>query len=97
MCLKESREKNPENSLMVQWLRLCAFTTMAWVQSLVRELRFHMVQPKKKKKKSYREIELYKIMLLDHWKVLRIKFKADDYEICGTQIYLTKKYFSIMT
>lgn len=68
---------------------------MAWVQSLVRELRFHMVQPKKKK--SYREIELYKIMLLDHWTVLGIKFKADDYEIWGTQIYLTKKYFSIMT
>ena len=57
----------------------------------------HGAAKKKKKKKSYREIELYKIMLLVHWKVLRIKFKADDYEICGTQIYLTKKYFSIMT
>ena len=52
-----------------------------------------MVQPKK----SYREIELYKIILLDHWTVLRIKFQADDYEIWGPQIYLIKKYFSIMT
>lgn len=36
-------------------------------------------------------------MLLDHWTALRIKSKADDYKILGTQIYLTKKYFSVMT
>ena len=28
------------NSLAVQWLGLCAFTTRAYIQSLVRELRF---------------------------------------------------------
>ena len=29
------------NSLVVQWLRLCAVIAMAWVQSLVRKLRSH--------------------------------------------------------
>ena len=83
---------------MVQWLRLCAFTTNGLGSIPSQGVKIpHGAAKKKKKKKSYREIEFYKIMLLDHWKVLRIKFKADDYEICGTQIYLTKKYFSIMT
>ena len=31
-------------SLMVQWLRICLPTEGAWVWSLVRELRFHILQ-----------------------------------------------------
>ena len=42
------------NSLAVQWLGLGAFIAMAWLQSLVRELRSCKlaVQPKGKKKKK---------------------------------------------
>ena len=42
-------------SLMVQWLRLCFPMQGAQVQSLVRELRSHMLNhvAKKKKKKGY--------------------------------------------
>ena len=43
-----------ESLLVTKQLWLWAFTAVAWVQSLVWELRFpQMVQPKKKKKKSY--------------------------------------------
>ena len=35
---------------MVQWLGFCTFSAGAWVQSLVRELRFHKPHAKKKKK-----------------------------------------------
>ena len=38
------------SSLVVQWLELGAFTAVAWVQSLVGELRFGQ---KKKKKRRY--------------------------------------------
>ena len=45
-----------KSSLVVQWLGLSAFTAVAWVQALVRELRSHklpsMAKKKKKKKKS---------------------------------------------
>ena len=34
-----SINSDPRNSLVVQWLGLSAFTAMAWVQSLVGELR----------------------------------------------------------
>ena len=47
-------------SLMVQWLRLCFPMQGAQVQSLVRELRSHMlnhVAKKKKKKRLYRSHE----------------------------------------
>ena len=44
------------NSQVVQWLGLDAFTAVAWVQSLVEELRsyklYDMVKKKKKKKKD---------------------------------------------
>ena len=42
------------NFLAVQWLGLGAFIAMAWLQSLVRELRSCKlaVQPKEKKKKK---------------------------------------------
>ena len=40
------------NSLAVWWLGLCIFTTMAWVQSLVRELRSPKSCGTAKKKKS---------------------------------------------
>ena len=33
------KEHPKENSLVLQWLGLSAFTAQAWVQSLVRELR----------------------------------------------------------
>ena len=45
--------KKKENSLVVQWLGLCAFTAGAQVQSLVRELRSrepHSVAKKKKER-----------------------------------------------
>ena len=38
--------------LEIQWLRLGAFTVGAWVQSLVRELRSHMLCGMAKKKKK---------------------------------------------
>ena len=41
---------------MVQWLGLCAFTAMAWVQSLVRELSL-TVQPKTTKQKQKKTIQ----------------------------------------
>ena len=38
----QSIQSQPEgSSLAVQWLWLSSFTTVAWVQSLVRELRSH--------------------------------------------------------
>ena len=36
---KKKRERERGNSLVVQWLGLGTFTAVAWVQSLVRELR----------------------------------------------------------
>ena len=80
--------------MVFQWLGLSAFTTKGLGSISKQEAKIPYGGAKKK---SYREIELYKIILLDHWTVLRTKFKADDYEIWGTQIYLIKKYFSIMT
>ena len=47
------KEHPKENSLVLQWLGLSAFTAQAWVQSLVRELRscrLHGTAQKKKKK-----------------------------------------------
>ena len=43
--------------LEAQWLGLDAFIVVNWVQSLVRELKFHGMAKKKKKKgkKSYQE------------------------------------------
>ena len=49
-----SYKKKKGNSLVVQWLGLCAFTAGAQVQSLVRELRSrepHSVAKKKKKER----------------------------------------------
>ena len=45
------------NSLVVQWLRFRAFTIVAWIQSLVRELRSYMPcrEPEKKKKVFLRD------------------------------------------
>ena len=47
------------NFLAVQWLGLGAFIAMAWLQSLVRELRSCKlaVQPKEKKKKAKARFE----------------------------------------
>ena len=39
------------NSLVVLWLGFGAFTALAWVQSLVRELRSHKLSSMTKKKK----------------------------------------------
>ena len=44
--------KRTGNSLAVQWLGLRAFTAVAWVQSLVRELRSHKPGSTAKKKKK---------------------------------------------
>ena len=44
------KEHPKENSLVLQWLGLSAFTAQAWAQSLVRELRsfrLHVTAPQK--------------------------------------------------
>ena len=41
------------SSLVAQWFGFRAFAAVAWVQSLIRELRFY--KPKKKKKKEEEE------------------------------------------
>ena len=48
------RKFTVRSSLVVQWLGLCAFTAVAWVQSLIGELRSHKLlsTAKKKKRKS---------------------------------------------
>ena len=44
MCLHAILKEDWGTSLLVQWLRLCGPTVQGvWVQSLVRELRFHML------------------------------------------------------
>ena len=59
------KEHPKENSLVLQWLGLSAFTAQAWVQSLVRELRscrLHGTAPPKKnypKKKASHYIIYY--------------------------------------
>ena len=40
------------NSLVLQWLGLCTFTTVAQVQSLVSKLRYYKLYGKAKKKKK---------------------------------------------
>ena len=40
---------------MVQWLGLCAFTALAWVRSLVRELRSRKPSGMTNRKKKERE------------------------------------------
>ena len=40
------------NSLVVQWLGLGAFTAMAWVQTLVGELRSHFPQATQRSQKN---------------------------------------------
>ena len=49
------------NSLVVQWLRLQAFTVKVWVQSLVRELNSHKPRDPKKNKAHYHYITKYYI------------------------------------
>ena len=45
------------NSLVVQWLGLHDLAAMAWVQSLVRELRSHKLHSQKKKRMSESNVE----------------------------------------
>ena len=40
------------SSLVAQWFGFRAFAAVAWVQSLIRELRFYKPKKKKKKKKK---------------------------------------------
>ena len=47
------------SSLVARWFGFRAFTSVAWVQSLIRELRFY--KPKKKKKKNKMNNEKRKI------------------------------------
>ena len=46
-------------SLAVQWLRLCATTAGAWVQSLVRELGSRMPSSEKKEKTKNSYMYMY--------------------------------------
>ena len=53
--------KSQESYLVVQWLGLQAFTPVAWVRSLVRELRSckpHWCSKKKKKRKEKKSQKL---------------------------------------
>ena len=69
---------------MVQWLGVGAFTTMAWVQSLIGELRFHKPrrQSGKKRKglKKKKKIERMKLSLkaafTQSWNSMHIKIKV---------------------
>ena len=47
------------SSLVARWFGFRAFTSVAWVQSLIRELRYY--KPKKKKKKKKKKNEKRKI------------------------------------
>lgn len=40
------------NFQVVQWLRLYSFTAVAWIQSLVEELRYYKLHDMAKKKKK---------------------------------------------
>ena len=55
----KSKEGYLGDSLAVQWLRLGAFTAVAWVQFLVRELRHHKPQgvAKQRKKEGYLDFQ----------------------------------------
>ena len=44
------QDRTQGNSLVVPWLGLSTFTALAWVQSLVGELRSHSHGPKKRQK-----------------------------------------------
>ena len=48
--------RDAENSLVVQWFRLYAFTARPWVQSLVREVTSHKPHSVAKKKKNGTEV-----------------------------------------
>ena len=72
---------------MVQWLGVGAFTTMAWVQSLIGELRFHKPRRQSgkkrkglKKKKKKKKIERMKLSLkaafTQSWNSMHIKIKV---------------------
>ena len=43
------------SSLVARWFGFRAFTSVAWVQSLIRELRFYKQKKKKKKKEEEEE------------------------------------------
>ena len=49
------------SSLVARWFGFRAFTSVAWVQSLIRELRFYKQKKKKKKKKKNKKNEKRKI------------------------------------
>ena len=46
------KEDVVRSSLVAQWIGLCAFTAVSWVQSLVRELRSYKLHGIAKKKKK---------------------------------------------
>ena len=41
---KKKKIQQEGTSLVIQWLRICLAMQGMWVRSLVRELRFHMLQ-----------------------------------------------------
>ena len=44
MYQKKKKIQQEGTSLVIQWLRICLVMQGMWVRSLVRELRFHMLQ-----------------------------------------------------
>ena len=57
----------PGNSLVDQWLGLGTFPAEAWVQSLVRELRSHMLSGMAKKEKEEMHIPEPRSSLTVQW------------------------------
>ena len=56
--LKREQGKQPENSLVVQWLRFCAFTTNGLGSILCQGAKIpHGAAKKKKKKRLQRDLE----------------------------------------
>ena len=89
------------NSLADQWLRIDAFTAMAWVQSLVREPRFHRLHDMTKY--TYQTIYLEKKKVISNtteemWTITRYFLILRKYFICLLfgMIQLFVKYFYLL-
>lgn len=78
------KNQNLGSSAVASWLEYWAFTAVSWVQSLVRELRYHKLCGMAEKKKSKIETTIHKFRkVFDFKKNFRVKLKGSFLFKCG--------------
>lgn len=79
------KNQNLGSSVVAYWLEYWAFTDVSWVQSLVRELRYHRLYGMAKKKKNSKiETTIRKFRkVFDAKKNFRVKLKGCFLFKCG--------------